>query len=253
VCTLALYFRVLDDYPLIVAANRDEHYDRPSQTPTLLTTDPAIVAGKDLLAGGTWLGMNECGVLVGILNRRLNGERDPSSKSRSRGLLCLDLLRLKTAVEALGFMQALEEHYQPFTVVFADLSQVWLAYNLQREIKTLRLNEGLHVLSNTGDVDTRSEKINRAYRQFAQLIDDLRLNDPSAWPQLFAKVLKDHSLGNGSEDPRDAICVHTEISGTVSSSLVVYSRSERRFQTFHCAGAPCQHSFGECPPLSVVS
>jgi uncharacterized protein with NRDE domain len=253
VCTLALYFRVLEEYPLIVAANRDEHYDRLSEPPTLLTTDPAIVAGKDLLAGGTWLGVNEYGLLVGILNRRPDGEQDPLSNTRSRGLLCLDLLKRKTAAQALGFVQGREERYQPFTVVFADSSQVWLAYNLQREIKTHRLNEGLHVLSNTGNVDTRSEKINRAYRQFAHLVDELRSHDPSGWPQLFSKVLKDHTLGNGSKDPRDAICVHTEISGTVSSSIVIYSRSDRRFQTFYCPGPPCQHSFGECPPLSVVS
>jgi uncharacterized protein with NRDE domain len=243
---------MLDEHPLIVAANRDEHYERPSEPPTLWKAGPAIVAGKDLLAGGTWLGVNEYGLLVGILNRRLNGQQDPVRSTRSRGLLCLDLLKLKTAAEAHGFVQAREERYQPFTVVFADSSQAWLAYNLRQEIKTDRLNEGLHVLSNTGNADPRSEKINRAYRQFAHLVDELKSRHSSGWPQLFVKVLEDHSLGDGSQDPRDAICVHTEASGTVSSSIVVYSRSGRRFQTFYCPGPPCQNSFGECLPLGVI-
>ena len=252
-CTLALYFRLLDEHPLIVAANRDEHYERPSEPPTLWKADPAIVAGKDLLAGGTWLGVNEYGLLVGILNRRVNREQDPVRSTRSRGLLCLDLLKLKTAAEAHGFLQARVERYQPFTVVFADSSQAWLAYNLWREIKADRLNEGLHVLSNTGNADTRSEKINRAYRKFARLVDELKSRHSSGWPELFAKVLEDHNLGDGFQDPRDAICVHTDSSGTVSSSIVVYSRAGRRFQTFYCPGPPCQNSFGESPPLGVIS
>ena len=83
---------MVDRYPVIIAANRDEHYDRPSAPPALWSTRPKILAGKDLLAGGTWLGVNEHGLLVGILNRRSNSEPDPLTQTRSRGLLCLDLL-----------------------------------------------------------------------------------------------------------------------------------------------------------------
>ncbi|MGN6731985.1 MAG: NRDE family protein, partial [Candidatus Binatia bacterium] len=59
VCTLAVYFHAVDDFPLIIAANRDEHYDRPSVPPSLLQTTPKIISGRDLRAGGTWLGFNE--------------------------------------------------------------------------------------------------------------------------------------------------------------------------------------------------
>ena len=55
VCTLAIYTRVLPGLPLVVAANRDEFYARPASGPTLLASEPRIVGGRDLLAGGTWL------------------------------------------------------------------------------------------------------------------------------------------------------------------------------------------------------
>ena len=117
-CTLALYFTSFDDYPLVVAANRDEHYDRPSAPPALLNADPAILAGRDLRAGGTWLGVvNEHGLLAGILNRRADGETEPRPGTRSRGLLCLDVLALKTAADARGFVESRTDDYQPFTLL----------------------------------------------------------------------------------------------------------------------------------------
>jgi len=48
VCTLTVYFRAFDDFPLIIAANRDEHYDRPSAPPSLLQTTPKIISGRAL-------------------------------------------------------------------------------------------------------------------------------------------------------------------------------------------------------------
>ena len=238
---------MVDDYPVIVAANRDEHYDRPSLPPRLWSTEPKILAGKDLLAGGTWLGVNEYGLLVGILNRRSNKAPDPLTRTRSRGLLCLDLLNLKSATAARAFLTRHGETYQPFTVVFVDSAEAWTAYNMGREIKTHSLNEGLHVYSSAAEFDAPSEKIDRAHQHFAQIIGGLGPNrgDRGAWVRSLRAVLGDHTLGNDSNDPREAICVHGEISGTVSSTIILYAQPERRFYTFNCAGPPCQGVFGE--------
>ena len=97
-CTLAIYFRVVPEWPVIVAANRDEFLDRPTSDPTTLCDNPLVVGGKDLRAGGTWLGISENGFLAGLLNRRVDGSPNPDA--RSRGVLCLDALRRKTAAEA---------------------------------------------------------------------------------------------------------------------------------------------------------
>lgn len=251
-CTLALYFRVLDDYPLIIAANRDEQYDRPSMAPHLWQTSPMIVAGKDLLAGGTWLGVNEHGLMTAILNRRADTEPQPARSSRSRGLFCLDLLGLKTAAQGIEFVRSHSERYQPLTLVFADVTQAWVVYNPRQELKASRLPEGLHVFSNTGQLE--SEKVSRAHRRFAQLADSRRSNvqEASDWPEALAPILGDHAVGNGSVDPKDAICVHGGASGTVSSSIILCSRSERQVKTFFCPGPPCRASFGEALALDIL-
>ena len=244
---------MVDRYPVIVAANRDEHYDRPSAPPGLWSTKPNILAGKDLLAGGTWLGVNEHGLLVGILNRRSNIESDPLTQTRSRGLLCLDLLRLNSAADAHAYINRHEEAYQPFTIVFVDPSEAWTAYNVRRQIKTHKLDEGLHVYSSAADFAVRSEKVDRAHVQFAGIVERLpsTCSDKAAWVRSLHTVLGDHALGNGSTDPRDAICVHGDVSGTVSSTIIFYSQPEQRLYSFNCPGPPCRGSFGEALQLNV--
>src|SRR6266487_3778838 len=94
-CKLAIYFETFRDYPVVIAANRDEYLSRPALPPTVLSETPRIIGGKDLRANGTWLGINEYGLVAGLLNRRPNEEANPSA--RSRGMLCLDALQHRTA------------------------------------------------------------------------------------------------------------------------------------------------------------
>src|SRR4029078_4757838 len=134
VCTLAVYFRAFDDFPLIIAANRDEHYDRPSAAPSLLPTTPKIVSGQDLRAGGTWLGCNERGLAVGILNRHLNDDPHLLPSARSRGALCLDLLMQDSATEATELLRGHRIRYNPFTVLFVDPQAAYVAHNEDQAI-----------------------------------------------------------------------------------------------------------------------
>src|SRR4051812_50111198 len=64
-CTIITLFQAHPAYPLIIAANRDERYARPSSGPTALAAPPAVVAGRDLEFGGTWFGVNAQGLAVG--------------------------------------------------------------------------------------------------------------------------------------------------------------------------------------------
>jgi len=237
----------------VVAANRDEHYDRPSAPPAMLNADPAILAGRDLRAGGTWLGVNAHGLLAGILNRRSDGEPEPRPGTRSRGLLCLDVLALKTAAAARGFVESRTDDYQPFTLLCADADEAWSASNRSRQITVKSLGPGLHVFSSASESDASSDKRDRAYARFAGLAEDLKTDRAVAGDGFLRlrDILGDHTLGDGSNDPRDAICVHGEGAGTVSSSIVVYSRRERRFRTFFCAGAPCRNVFGRGMDLDL--
>lgn len=86
VCVLAIVL----GRGLVVAANRDEFLGRPSVPPSEI--EPGIVAGRDLEAGGTWLGVNRHGLFVAVTNRK-TPTRTP--EARSRGLLALEALRCR--------------------------------------------------------------------------------------------------------------------------------------------------------------
>ncbi len=252
-CTLALYFKVFPGYSLVVAANRDEHYDRPSAPPSIIGGSPTIVGGRDLRAGGTWLGINEYGLIVGILNRRQQPGPVAHAAYRSRGLLCLELLRLRQVAELdQVFLDRAPGDYQPFTVVCADTDRACVAYNTDQSIERIELSAGLHVFSNSFQFGAPSEKVDRVYQLFLKLSEDYdRQFSAGAFLNAAAKALGDHALSDNLHDLRDAICVHGDISGTVSSSIIFFSDAERQFQMYYCAGAPCENPFSLYSTLGV--
>lgn len=244
---------MLPGYPLLVAANRDEQYDRPSAPPSLLEHGPKMIAGRDLRAGGTWLGINQHGVLAAMLNRRVNSQTVSFPDARSRGQLCLDLLAHRSAAEAEIFMLAHRLPYNPFTALVADRNIALVSYNVGETIRIQKLQPGLHVFSSAAEFDLHSAKADRAYSLFGQAGEKLRRagdNDIEA-PAALHSALGDHSLPPGSNDAGDAICVHRDNSGTVSSSIVVLATSRSRFKYLHCAGAPCRNAFGAALELEV--
>src|SRR5207249_505079 len=96
-CLLAVYFRVAVDAPVIVGANREEFYARGGEAPRLMGQSCRVLAGRDPRAGGTWLGVNEHGVVVAVTNRPTS---HVPAAPRSRGLLTRDLLEYGSAAGA---------------------------------------------------------------------------------------------------------------------------------------------------------
>src|SRR5437763_11333553 len=96
-CLLVMLVQTHPDLPLVVAANRDELFDRPAVAMTILReAGPRILGGRDGLAGGTWLAVNERGVVGGLTNRPAT--KDPAK--RSRGELPIALARHTSAAAA---------------------------------------------------------------------------------------------------------------------------------------------------------
>src|SRR5260370_23270655 len=88
-CTLVILRRPEHTWPVVIGANRDEMIDRPSKPPGRHWPDRAeVVAGIDLLAGGSWLGLNDWGVAAAVLNRQ--GSLGPAARPPSRGELVLE-------------------------------------------------------------------------------------------------------------------------------------------------------------------
>src|SRR5262249_35199540 len=127
-CILMVIHRGVPGYPIVVAANRDEYYDRPTQGPCQLASTPAVWGGRDAQAGGTWLGINAHGLVIGLTNRRIREDQENDPQRRSRGLLCLEALHCSTAAEAADLLLSESpERYNPFNLLMMDHHQLLCA------------------------------------------------------------------------------------------------------------------------------
>jgi uncharacterized protein with NRDE domain len=242
-CTLAFYFQVFSDYPIVIAANRDESLSRPSAPPLQLWSSPWIFGGQDLLVGGTWLGVNEHGVAAALLNRQMTQPPDPSR--RSRGLLCLDVLKHRSAKEATHFVANEPlRRYNSFNLLIADSTSAFVVYAHDAIMETHALSAGTFLLTNRNLNDETCPRIARTRDRFSQLGAQLPHHDLST-----AEIFKCLHLLLGTHatdsDPRHSICLHLEGYGTCSSTLLAYTAREQRY-TYHFApGSPCRTDYTE--------
>ncbi|MBI4515886.1 MAG: NRDE family protein [Deltaproteobacteria bacterium] len=244
-CTLALYLQRFADYPLVVAANRDEFYERASAPPQLIAADPWVMAGQDLVAGGTWLGLNEAGLVVGLLNRRHPAGVDPSR--RSRGLLALAMLECRSLEAALESLRG--EHgdrYNGFNLLLATPAAAYVAHNAEAAIAITPLEPGVHLLTNLQLNDPTCPRIAKSARLFEAVTAG---EGPQSLVHALQPILSDHStpLDPRAELPPNNLCVHTPRYGTCSATVVLFARRDRRYHYFHAAGAPCRSRFEPVP------
>ncbi len=243
-CTLAIYFQATRDCPVVIAANRDEFLERPASDPTTLLERPHVIGGKDLRAGGTWLGISEHGIVAGLLNRRAENGVNP--QARSRGLLCLDALQRRTAAEAAEFAAGERgSDYNPFNLLMASRTEAFVAYNRGASIEVIALKPGLHLLSNLDVDDFECPKISASYGKFAELGERADFQrDPIGQRAALGALLADH---NTQLDPRsgrpNALCLHLENYGTRSSSLIFMRGDGHEVAHYFAPGPPCQTAY----------
>ncbi len=149
----------LDDerYDLAVAANRDEMYARPAEPVHFWEDAPGVLAGRDLEAGGTWMGITRTGRFAALTNYREPGPR--KADAPSRGSLVGDFLRAEEEPE--HFLEILEANgpaFNGFAMVFGRVGVLWFYSNRSRAGGVLP--PGLHGLSN-GPLDAPWPKIER--------------------------------------------------------------------------------------------
>lgn len=239
-CTLAAYFRVSPTLPLVIAANRDEFHDRPTLAPGVIAHDPDVVAGLDLQAGGTWLGTNEHGLSVGVLNRRNPDGPDPTR--RSRGLLCLELLQTRGPDEAEALLRTRDaSDYNWFNLLVADRDRAFVAGNRQGAMAVRRLEPGLHVLTNLDLNDFTCPRIAKSYARFQAVELSVAPAAVPALAETLRAILSDHELPLDPRlaDPLNTLCIHTRGYGTRSSTLIFHHASGR-VDYLHADGPPCQ-------------
>ena len=247
-CTLAIYFRCSNGFPLVVAANRDEFYARPTAEPRVIAADPWVAAGQDLNAGGTWLGVNEHCMVAGLLNRRTPQGPDPSR--RSRGLLCLEVLQSGRIVDARARLREEDPAaYNPFNLLVATSEEAFVATNDGIALAVTPLTPGVHVLTNLNLNDPTCPRIAGSHQLFEAVSLSAADGDLAHLLAALRRVLSDHRV---SLDPRlpsrhDTLCIHSPGYGTRSSSIILYAGHERRMRYWHAYGPPCISDYQEVP------
>jgi len=215
------------DYALIVAANRDEFYDRPTAPAAFWTDHPSILAGRDLKAGGTWLGVARRGRFAAVTNYR-QGEREADAP-RSRGLVVSEYL--EGDLDARAYVARVERDaacYSGFNLLAGDARE--LVYFSNREGSVRSLGAGIYGLSNHL-LDTDWPKVTASKTALGGLL----LGDgASLVPGLFALLADprpaadDHlpKTGIGLEWERllSAAFIATKDYGTRSSTVVLVGR-----------------------------
>jgi uncharacterized protein with NRDE domain len=220
-CTLVVLRRPGQPWPLVLGANRDEMVTRPWQKPGRHWPDrPDVVAGLDELARGSWLGLNEHGVVAGILNRF--GTLGPAPGQRSRGELVLEALDHADARDAAAALAQIDPRaYRPFNMIVADNRDAFWIRHADAGGRTrpnaTPLADGLAMIA-AGDLDDRETPRLRRYRpRFAAApAPDPDRGDWAAWEALLAE---DETTPH--DGPAGAMRFATDRGfATVSSSLI---------------------------------
>jgi len=217
-CTVVVLRRPDHAWPVLLAANRDEMVERPWRPPARHWPDrPEVIAGLDEHAGGTWLGLNDFGVVAGILNRPRS--LGPATDKRSRGELVLEALDHADAVAAATALGQLDgRSYRAFNMVIADNRDgYWLRSTGEGRVQLFTLPEGVSMLT-AFDLDS-NESVRT--RRFLPQFRNARAPDPESgdwrdWEALLA------TRAPGDEtDPNAAMTISTDFGfGTVSSALI---------------------------------
>ena len=200
-CLILFAWKAHERFPLVLAANRDEFYDRPSAPAAFWEDEPDLLAGRDLRDGGTWLGITRSGRLAALTNYR-----DPASLKAgapSRGGLAADYLRGRESPEAyLDRIGPTADRYNGFGLVCGNGDELFFFSNRgNRE----RVTSGVHGLSNRL-LDTPWPKVERGRGALQEL---LRGKDGPSPGALF-EILQDRSRPPDEQLPETGVGIEWE-------------------------------------------
>jgi hypothetical protein len=252
-CTILAALGVWPEAPLVIAANRDESLDRPALEPRLWpageVADRVVLAPRDLQAGGTWLGLNDAGLFVGITNRRAPADR----ARRSRGDIVFEALGAGDHQEARARVLALDARaFNPFHLLLADRGGAVIVWADGERLHEQSLAPGIHWITERsfGAGPTRRHDL------LAELVSELEsgpLPDPEGWRTILADHRPHHLVGerpSAASVGFDSMCVHAQPFnyGTRSSTLIQLGRRDDpaslgTVRFLHAPGRPCETAF----------
>ena len=235
-CTVVLLRRPGHAWPVVVAANRDEALARPWRAPGRHWPDrPGVLAGLDEEAGGSWMGVNDAGLVAAVLNRR--GSLGPARGMRSRGELVLEALDHASAAAAADALAWLDGRaWRPFNLLLADRERAfWLRHTGRRGVSAQEVGPGLSMLT-AFDLNDRAASERTAF--YLPRFEAAAPPDPAApggWAEWEA-LLASEETAPGVTDPNGAMQVRTDWGfGTVSRALLALPQAPDRPPTWRFA------------------
>ncbi|MGL6226927.1 MAG: NRDE family protein [Thermoguttaceae bacterium] len=236
---LAIQYKAASDSPILVAYNREERFNRPSTPPRIQSGRPRVVCGIDRKAGGTWAGVNQHGLFVAVINAP---KRSTPFDPRSRGILCKELLGVRTAEESIE--RAVKELstgcYAGANYLCVDRSSGGVVYGGD-EVEVERLTPGLHILT--------SKKLDDYYdpqQEFVRRLLTLQRLDSAV---AFLAVASRTFSRKADEMGKRGVVVQDLEYGTVSSMLLsLTERTQKSIMQF-AAGPPSEKPFEDVSAL----
>ena len=229
-CVLFIANQVVDDYPLIILANRDEFHQRPTKPLAYWPDEPAILAGRDLEARGTWLGVNKQGRVAALTNYRQG--HNQRQDAPSRGDLVSGFLRSdEPAGHYLDRLHPTADQYNGFNLLVGTPEELYVYNNALDSCE--RLAPGFHGLSNAS-LNDPWPKINRGVTQLKEYLQQSISLDPQELLMLMqndqqadAHLLPDTGVGLAREKFLSPIFIRGQEYGTRCSSLLMFDRDNR--------------------------
>lgn len=168
-CLILIAWRMHPEYPCVVAANRDEFHARPAAAAQWWADKPDILAGRDLSAGGTWLGMRRNGRLAALTNFRDAGQRRADAPSRG-GLVTTILESNSSVADRLAYLRDVGSAYNGFNLIFTDGEELGVYESVLGQGRIL--GPGIYGLSNHL-LDTPWPKVQNAKSDLVSALTDL--------------------------------------------------------------------------------
>lgn len=225
-CLILFAYQVHPDYPLIMAANRDEFYERPTAPAAFWKEESHVLAGRDLEKGGTWMGVTRTGRFAAITNYRAPGQNRADMKSR--GFLVSDYLTgMKDPKTYLQSVQKEREAYNGFNLLVGDMNALYYYSPVLDEIK--KVPPGVHGLSNAV-LDTPWPKVRKGSERLEQALSQNTieetyllsiLSDSKEAPE---EELPETGIGMEWEKLLSPLFIQSDKYGTRSSTILTFHR-----------------------------
>jgi hypothetical protein len=228
-CTLIVAHHLFAREPLVVAANRDEMLARPASGPRIMEGATRVLMPRDEVAGGSWLGLNEHGLFVGITNRA--GVSVDASR-RSRGLLVAEALQARDARSLHRQLAELRvAEFNSFHLLYADSEAAFVTWSDGQKLTQAALEPGLHVVTERSlGADDRG-RADRLQKLFSERIVGHVPTIGLLWELLV--------LHGPPEEPLAGSCIHADAFGYGTRSSFIYVAGEPASAAW-IEGHPCQ-------------